>query len=67
MVHRNAEKYWSLEDKPYFPYQAGKCPHGGQGGGHCVQTDEEIYGEWLRHVGTCLCIALSLPHFHCHC
>ena len=31
-----------------FPYGVGKCPHGGQGGGHCVQKDEEIYDYHLR-------------------
>jgi arylsulfatase A-like enzyme len=42
----NAESYWTdQEEKPYFPYKAGSCPHGGQGGGHCVQKDEEIY-DW---------------------
>ena len=32
----------------YFPYGVGKCPHGGQGGGHCVQKDGEIYDYHLR-------------------
>eukprot|EP00045_Choanoeca_perplexa_P015050 m.181905 g.181905 ORF g.181905 m.181905 type:complete len:521 (-) comp16876_c0_seq4:2581-4143(-) len=40
----NANNSWSPE-LPYYPYQAGKCPHGGQGGGHCVQKDEQIY-DW---------------------
>eukprot|EP00041_Stephanoeca_diplocostata_P018983 m.402447 g.402447 ORF g.402447 m.402447 type:complete len:633 (-) comp21178_c0_seq8:277-2175(-) len=44
----NAQAYWSLEDKPYYPYGVGKCPHGGQGGGHCMQTDDQIYDYHLR-------------------
>ena len=44
----NVEKYWSLNEQPYFPYGVGRCPHGGQGGGHCVQKDEEIYDYHLR-------------------
>ncbi len=44
----NADAYWSLQDKPYYPYKAGKCPHGGEGGGHCIQNDEQIYDYHLR-------------------
>ena len=44
----NAEKYWSLDERPYYPYGVGKCPHGGQGGGHCVQKDDQIYDWHLR-------------------
>jgi len=44
----NAEAYWSLNEKPYFLYGVGSCPHGGQGGGHCMQKDEQIYDWHLR-------------------
>jgi len=44
----NANQYWSLEEKPYFPYESGSCPHGGEGGGHCVEKDTEIYDWHLR-------------------
>ena len=38
-----------MEDQPYFPYGVGKCPHGGQGGGHCIQEDDQIYDWHLRN------------------
>jgi iduronate 2-sulfatase len=47
----NAEKYWNLDEKPYFPYGVGQCPppgNGNQGGGHCMQKDTEIYDYHLR-------------------
>lgn len=45
----NAKQYWSVDEKPYFPYGVGKCPHGGQGGGHCMQNDDQIYDWHLRN------------------
>lgn len=33
---------------PYFPYESGTCPHGNEGGGHCVQNETEIYDYHLR-------------------
>lgn len=44
----NANQYWSLDERPYFPYESGKCPHGGEGGGHCIQKDSQIYDWHLR-------------------
>lgn len=44
----NAEKYWDVDSFAYYNYGVGKCPHGGQGGGHCVQKDEEIYDWQLK-------------------
>jgi iduronate 2-sulfatase len=44
----NKEKYWDLGAFDYYDYGVGKCPHGGQGGGHCVQDDDEIYDWHLR-------------------
>ena len=45
----NAEAYWSVDEKPYYPYESGSCPHGGEGGGHCMQKDDEIYDWHLRN------------------
>jgi arylsulfatase A-like enzyme len=44
----NANQYWSLDEQPYFPYESGRCPHGGEGGGHCIQEDSQIYDWHLR-------------------
>lgn len=44
----NADAYWNLEEKPYYPYEGGHCPHGGEGGGHCMQNDTDIYDWHLR-------------------
>ena len=44
----NADAYWSTEARPYFTYTANRCPIGGEGGGHCVEKDEDIYDYKLR-------------------
>jgi iduronate 2-sulfatase len=44
----NADKYWSTEVLPYFPYSSNACPHGGAGGGHCTEDDSKIYDYQLR-------------------
>ena len=44
----NAANTWSaLEDGglPYYPYEASTCPHGNEGGGHCMKDDVDIY-DW---------------------
>ena len=45
----NANAYWSVDEQPYYPYTGGKCPHGSEGGGHCMQADDEIYDWHLRN------------------
>lgn len=46
----NAEKFWSLEDKPYFPYTSNACPNGcTESGGHCELPDDKIYDWHLRN------------------
>ena len=42
------KEYWSLDDKPYYLYRVGKCPHGSQTGGHCMQNDTDIYDYHLH-------------------
>lgn len=44
----NAERYWSTEVRPYFRYTANSCPVGSEGGGHCVEADDQIYDYHLR-------------------
>lgn len=39
----NADKYFNTEQRPYFPYGSNTCPHGGEGGGHCILPDENIW------------------------
>ena len=34
---------------PCYPYTGGSCPHGGEGGGHCVQQDDQIYDSHLAN------------------
>ena len=45
----NADEYWSTNIKPYFPYGENQCPHGGEGGGHCVKDDNAIWDWSLRN------------------
>jgi iduronate 2-sulfatase len=44
----NADKYWSTDVKPYFPYAENECPIGNAGGGHCTEEDDAIYDYSLR-------------------
>ena len=44
----NADRYWSTDARPYYPYSANTCPIGGEGGGHCVEEDDKIYDYRLR-------------------
>jgi hypothetical protein len=42
-------RYWNITDeRPYFTYVANTCPHGNEGGGHCVEDDDKIYDYKLR-------------------
>lgn len=44
----NADNAWTSTAEgglPYYPYASGRCPHGGEGGGHCQQEDEQIF-DW---------------------
>jgi len=44
----NGANVWSPNaDFPCYPYTGGSCPHGGEGGGHCVQKDSSIYDSHL--------------------
>lgn len=44
----NDKNVWSHDPAhACYPYTAGSCPHGSQGGGHCVQDDAEIYDSHL--------------------
>ena len=43
----NKEAYWSLNAKPYFPYAGNTCPHGSEGGGHCILPDNKIWDHTL--------------------
>lgn len=44
----NADAYYNTSFLPYFPYQTNQCPHGGEGGGHCILPDDEIWDYSLR-------------------
>ena len=44
----NADAYWNTTLRPYYPYSVNKCPHGGEGGGHCAEPDQKIYDYQLR-------------------
>ena len=41
----NADRYWSTDIKPYFPYTCNTCPNATEAGGHCVEKDHAIY-DW---------------------
>jgi len=45
----NAQNTWSnISGYPCFPYVGGQCPHGSEGGGHCVKKDSDIYDWHLK-------------------
>lgn len=51
----NAPNAWTPVSEgglPYFNYTGGHCPHGGEGGGHCVQEDDQIYDYHLMNFTT---------------
>ena len=46
----NAQNVWTPNDAyPCYPYTGGSCPHGGEGGGHCVQEDSEMRDIFKNH------------------
>eukprot|EP00750_Incisomonas_marina_P019135 INCI3228.2.p1 GENE.INCI3228.2~~INCI3228.2.p1 ORF type:complete len:351 (-),score=33.51 INCI3228.2:717-1769(-) len=44
----NADAYWNTSVRPYFLYDDNQCPHGGEGGGHCILPDDRIWDYQLR-------------------
>ena len=44
----NADAYWNTTARPYYQYKVNTCPHGGEGGGHCILPDDDIWDYQLR-------------------